>query len=233
MSAEATTGCVVVVGAAGAAGRAVAEAVAATGRRVAAVDLSAPEISGCRGYAVDATSRDSVHAMAESIRADHGGIDALVHLVGGWRGGKGFVGNSEDDWIWLRTLLVDTLRHTTQEMHDDLVASPAGRVVIVSATAAAKPTASGANYSTAKVASETWMLSLADSFARAHKESGLRAAASILVVKALLTPAMQAERPDHDFVGFTDVNRLGTEVVSILDADADTVNAQRIDLTTR
>lgn len=225
------TGCVVVVGAGGAAGRAAAEAIVASGRTVAAVDLQAPEIPGCHGYAVDATSRDAVRALTAQLRDEHGGVDALVHLIGGWRGGKGFTANSDEDWEWLRTMLVDTLRNTTLEMHDDLVASPSGRVVIVSATAAANPTPGGANYATAKAAAETWLMAMADSFARKQKDTGLRAAATALVVKALLTPAMREEQPDNAFDGYTDVADLAAELVRILDADPEEINAQRVDLT--
>ena len=45
---------------------------------------------------------------------------------------------------------LDTLRHTTLAFHDDLVRAPAGRVAIVSARAAAKPSADSANYAAAK-----------------------------------------------------------------------------------
>lgn len=225
------SGCVVVVGAGGAAGRAAAERIVGTGRTVAAVDLTAPEIAGCHGYAVDATSRDAVRALTEQLRAEHGGIDALIHLIGGWRGGKGFTANLDEDWVWLRTMLVDTLRNTTLEMHDDLVASPSGRVVIVSATAAANPTPGGANYATAKAAAETWLMAMADSFARKQKDTGLRASATAVVIKALLTPAMREEQPENPFAGYTDVEDLATELIRILDADAADINAQRIDLT--
>lgn len=228
-----SAGCVVVVGAAGAAGRATAERIAATGRTVAAVDLVAPEIAGCHGYGVDATSRVAVRALAAQLVAEHGGIDGLVHLIGGWRGGKGFTANLDEDWEWLRSMLVDTLRHTTLEMHDALVASDGGRVVIVSATAAANPTPGGANYATAKAAAETWLMAMADSFARKQKDTGLKAAATALVIKALVTPAMRAEQPDNAFAGFTDVADLADEVVRILEADADAINGERLDLTTR
>ena len=49
--------------------------------------------------------------------------------------------NTDDDWRFLSAALIDTLRHVTLAFHDDLVRSSAGRAVIVSATAAAAPTA--------------------------------------------------------------------------------------------
>jgi len=195
---------VVVVGAGSAAGRAVVDALLRAGHGVAAVDLRAPEIDGVVGYAVDATDHAAVDALAEEIRAT-GPVTGLVHLIGGWRGGKGFTDNNDADWDFLSAMLIDTLRHTTRAFHDDLVASQ-GRVVIVSAEAAGRPTAGNANYATAKAAAEAWMQALAHSFG----DSG--AAAVTLVVKALLTPQMREESPHKEFPGYTDVADLGTAV---------------------
>ena len=195
---------IVVVGAGSAAGRAVVDALVASGQSVAAVDLRVPEIEGTTGYAVDATDHSAVEALAEQIR-ETGPVTGLVHLIGGWRGGKGFTDNSDADWDFLSAMLIDTLRHTTRAFHDDLVASQ-GRVVIVSAEAAGKPTAGNANYATAKAAAEAWMQALADSFG----DSG--AAAVTLVVKALLTPQMREESPERKFPGYTDVADLGTAI---------------------
>lgn len=226
------TGAVAVVGAGGAAGRAVCEALAAAGRPFAAVDLQAPSglPDGGSSYACDVTDPDAVRALAATLREEHGGASALVHLVGGWRGAKGFTGNTDEDWEWLRTLLVDTLRHTTRAFHDDLVAAPAGRAVIVSATAAGKPTPGGANYATAKAAAETWMAALAASFAKLSGDPPT-AAATVLVVKALVHDAMRAEQPEATFPGYTDVRDLAAAVLSVLDGDAAALNGARIDLT--
>ena len=199
---------VVVVGAGSAAGRAVCAALVEAGQAVAAVDLRSPEVPGASSYAADATDHAAVSALAEEIRAE-GPVTGLVHLIGGWRGGTGFTDNTDEDWAFLSSMLIDTLRHTTRAFHDDLVASK-GQVVIVSAAAAGKPTAGNANYATAKAAAEAWMQALADSFG----DSG--AAAVTLVVKALVTPQMREESPDRKFPGFTDVADLGAAVARVV-----------------
>ena len=213
---------VVVVGAGSAAGRAVVDALVSSGHDVAAVDLRVPEIEGVAGYAVDATDHAAVSSLAEQVRAT-GPVTGLVHLIGGWRGGKGLTDNSDADWDFLSAMLIDTLRHTTRAFHDDLVASR-GRVVIVSAEAAATPTAGNANYATAKAAAEAWMQALAHSFG----DSG--AAAVTLVVKALLTPQMREEQPDRKFPGYTDVADLGAEVARVVGSDEPGLNGARLPL---
>jgi 3-oxoacyl-[acyl-carrier protein] reductase len=160
------------------------------------------------------------------VRDRHGAVDGLVHLVGGWRGGDGFTSNSDEDWRFLSAALIDTLRHVTLSFHDDLVRSTAGRVVIVSARAAEKPSAGSANYASAKAAAEAWMLALADSFRAGAPD----AAATILVIKALVDDQARAQAPDRKFPGFTDVNELAARIVGLWSMDVQACNGARIPL---
>lgn len=225
---------VLVTGATGVAGEAACRALVTAGRQVVAVgrdegSLSVmgtgvhPELLGTR--VCDLTDRAAVAALAASVREQYGVIDGVVHLVGGWRGGKGFTANNDDDWQFLSANLIDTLRYVTLELHDDLVASTAGRAVIVSATGAAAPTAGNANYATAKAAAEAWLQALADSLRR--QQSGRKdhplpqtSAAVTLVIKAI------GDRP-----GFTPAEQLADRINGLFDADAAVLNGARIDLT--
>ena len=69
-------------------------------------------------------------------------------------------------------------------------------------------------------------LAVADSF------RGSEAAATIVVVKALVTPAMREAKPDAAFKGYTDVVELADTIVGLWDKPADEVNGERIWLTT-
>ncbi|WP_051510340.1 SDR family oxidoreductase [Intrasporangium oryzae] len=164
---------VIVTGATGATGRATCAALVAAGHRVAAVDRDAEGLAAVAAevasdalttHTCDLTDPSATRAAVDEVRTAHGRIDGLVHLVGGWRGGKAFTDNVDADWAVLSALLIDTLRHVTLAVHDDLVASPAGRAVIISAASVASPTAGNANYVAAKAAAEAWIAALADSF---------------------------------------------------------------------
>jgi NAD(P)-dependent dehydrogenase (short-subunit alcohol dehydrogenase family) len=169
---------------------------------------------------------DAVRWLATKVRDRHGAVDGLVHLVGGYRGGNGFTSNSEEDWRFLSSSLIDTLRHVTLAFHEDLVRSTAGRAVIVSARAAESPTAGSANYATAKAATEAWMLALADSF----RATAPGSAATILVVKALVDGRMRAQAPHRRFPGFTDVDDLAARIVGLWSTDVQACNGARIAL---
>lgn len=222
---------VMVTGATGVAGRATCSALAAAGHRVVAVSRDGDALAAMSSDHVDPKPVDladaaAVVALAAAVREQYGAIDGLVHLVGGWRGGKGFTSNTDEDWAFLSSNLIDTLRHATQAVHDDLVASRCGRAVIVSATAAAKPTAGNANYATAKAAAEAWLRALADSLRRnqsGRKDNPLpqTSAAVILVIKAI-----------GDAAGFTSAEALASTITGLFDADAGELNGARIDLTT-
>ncbi len=184
---------VVVTGATGATGRATCAALLARGERVVAVgrdpeslrELDAPRLDGdgptddevadrLDTRVCDLLDGEAVRSLAEEVVTAYGRVDGLFHLVGGWRGGASFTASTDDDWRWLSGNLVDTLRHTTLALHDALLASGRGRVAIVSAAAAAKPTAGNAAYASAKAAAETWVAALADSFGGDGRDPGLR-----------------------------------------------------------
>ncbi|HYI31980.1 MAG TPA: SDR family NAD(P)-dependent oxidoreductase [Glaciibacter sp.] len=179
---------VLIAGATSAAGLAVASGLTDAGARVIAVGSDAgrlddltQKVNGLATHVCDLTSWAAVSDLAATVHADTGPIDGLIHLVGGWRGGGGLAGQSDEDWDFLHSRIVTTLRHTTRAFNDDLLASPAGRLAIVSSVITANPTPGGANYAAAKAAAETWTHAVGNGFAKA----GDTAATAIFVVRAL------------------------------------------------
>ncbi len=71
-----------------------------------------------------------------------------------------------------------------------------GRFAIISAKEAQAPTSKNAAYATAKAASEAVVLALANGF------KGTAATANVVVVPAILTPAMREKNPDKDWGAF-------------------------------
>lgn len=186
---------VVLAGGTSAAGRAIARALLASGATVVTVGSHRDKLdavaSGLGGGELhtelcDLTSEPGVIALAERVRARFGRVDGLVHLVGGWRGGGGLAGQSEEDYRALEAGLT-ALRHASRAFDADLRASDAGRLAIVSSTAVERPLAGGANYATVKAASEAWTRAVAQGYAKAARDAGVEqtGAAVIFRVKAL------------------------------------------------
>ena len=150
---------IVVAGAGGAAGRAVCLALTEAGAHIVAVGSRAAslvDVAAAETAVVDLADRVAVGAWALQLRERRPSIDGLLHLVGGWR-----AGSSEEDWEWLERRVLTTLRVLSRELRDDLSASGAGRLAIVSSTAVAQPRWGMANYVTLKAAAEAWTQALA------------------------------------------------------------------------
>ncbi|MEU4499045.1 SDR family oxidoreductase [Streptomyces sp. NPDC023998] len=235
---------VAVAGAAGPAGRASLLRLAEAGATVVASDADAERLAEAvdaaryahggatvTGDTVDLLDLDATKEWAVKTEKEFGRIDGLVHLVGGWRGSASFVETNLADWVLLEKLLIRTVQHTSLAFHDGLLRSDRGRFVLVSAAGASKPTAGNAAYAASKAAAEAWTLALADAFRKAGGEEGPKAAAAILVVKALVHDAMRAERPNAKFAGFTDVKELAEAVAGVWDRSAREANGQRLWLT--
>lgn len=231
-----TESVVVVAGAGGGAGGAVVRALTAAGATVIGVDTTienaergaALAVAPGRAVpaAVDLLDPEATKAFADGVLKDHGRVDGVIHLVGGWRGSKSFGETKLEDWDLLHSLLVKTLQHTSLAFHEALDAAGDGRFVLISATAASAPTAGNAAYGAAKAAAEAWTLALADGF----KKAGDHAAAVVLVVKALLTDAMREAKPEGRFPGYTHVDDLAAEIVKLFTQPAADVNGTRVRL---
>ncbi|MFE6965134.1 SDR family NAD(P)-dependent oxidoreductase [Agromyces sp. NPDC057679] len=203
---------VLIAGATSASGRAVARALLEAGARVIAVGSDrgrlvelAAELPGVIVEQADLTDQMQVWPLAMRVHGRVGEVDGIIHLVGGWRGGGGIPGQTEEDYRVLERSF-SALRHVSRALWDDLVASPAGRIAIVSSTAVERPLAGGANYAAVKAASEAWMQSLAHGLGK----EGETGAAVTFRVKSL--------------AGLED--RLANEVVALWSTDASELNGR-------
>ncbi len=192
---------------------------------LARVGAALPDAERWDGRAVDLLDEEATRAWCASLAERFGRVDGLVHLVGGWRGGTPLHEAPLEDWALLHELLIRTVQHTTRAFHDALAASEHGRFVLVSAKQAQSPSNENASYAAAKAAAEAWTLALADGF------SGSRATANIVVVDAILTPAMREESPERDFPTFTPAEHVADGIAFLCSDAAAEMNGQRLPLT--
>lgn len=229
---------VLVTGGSGASGIAVARALASAGHRVAIVGSDQARIAaaaekagdGVTPFMCDLAVLDEVRKLRDEITAASGPVDAVIHLVGGWRGAKGIADQSDDDWDFLERGAVTTLRNVSRVFFDDIAASASGRFAMVSSTALDKPTAAVASYVAAKAAAEAWTMAMADGFRRASEAGGGNAAATVLVVKALVDDELRRAHPERKFPGATDVADLAAAVVRLFGTPSTELNGARLRL---
>ena len=187
-------------------------AIAGGGSRVARELVD--RLGGWEISAVDVADYDLLQAGEAQRWADSlERVDALVHLVGGWRGGNLIEATPDEDIALLDDLLIRTVRNTTRAFAPRL-REAAGRFVLVSSRQAQHPDAENAAYAASKAYAETWTLALA----RDLGEHG--GTANIVVVDAI----------GDDRPGFTPAGHLAAAIASLLSDEGSRMNGQRLSL---
>ncbi|HEX6753538.1 MAG TPA: SDR family NAD(P)-dependent oxidoreductase [Solirubrobacterales bacterium] len=229
---------VAIAGVAGGLGPTVAERLAAAGAIIAGTDVSRERVDevGSQlgladgrwdGRAVDLLDEGTTREWCAALVERFGRVDALAHLVGGWRGGQPLHEAPLADWDLLHDLLIRTVQHTTRAFHDALLAGEHGRFVLVSSKQAQAPSNASAAYAASKAAAEAWTLALADGF------EGTAATSNVVVVDAILTPRMREESPGEAFPTFTPAEHIADAIRFLCSSAAGKMNGQRLALTMR
>jgi NAD(P)-dependent dehydrogenase (short-subunit alcohol dehydrogenase family) len=187
-------------------------AIAGGGSKVA-TELVA-RLAGWNVSAVDVDDYDLLQpAEAQRWAGSLDRVDALVHLVGGWRGGNLIDATPDEDVALLDDLLIRTVRNTTIAFAPKL-REAGGRFVLVSSKQAQDPDAKNAAYAAAKAYAETWTLALAQDLG----EHG--GTANIVVVNAI----------GDDKPSFTPAAHLATGIEYLLSEQGSRMNGQRLAL---
>jgi len=180
----------VITGATGATGKAAARAFAERGASLVLIgtdpskldtlarDLNLPAVRFLALMA-DLRNADAVHSAPEAVTVKFGRVDGLIHLVGGWAGGKTIADTPVGDFESMLGQHAWTTFHLFKEFGPRLAANKWGRVIIVSAPTATNPQGKVSAYTAAKAAQENLVLNLAAEL----KESNVTA--NIIQVKSI------------------------------------------------
>jgi NAD(P)-dependent dehydrogenase (short-subunit alcohol dehydrogenase family) len=193
---------VIVTGAAGNLGRAVAAAFAAAGSRLALVDLKAQSLVGalrelpagtdCAPFPADLMDPAATAAMADAVAEHFGRIDVLANLAGGFAMGPPLHETPERDWDFMLNLNARTVFRCCRAVVPHLLAAGGGRIVNVSARAALR----GVGHMGPYCASKAAVITLTESLADELKDSGINV--NCVVPGTLDTPQNRAAMPDQD-----------------------------------
>lgn len=167
---------VVITGATGDLGKLVARAFAEQGASLALVttdqdkldalarelDLPPERILTCVANLLDELA---TQAAAEAVSAKFGRVDVLIHLIGGWTGGKVLAESEADDLKFMLDRHTWTTFNLLRAFSPKLTANGWGRVIAVTSPFATKPSAKMGPYAVGKAAQETLIMTLADEFA--------------------------------------------------------------------
>jgi len=146
---------VLVTGATGDTGRAVAALLTGRGDTVLAVGTDAGRLAtvdAAERLVCDVTDRGATEALAADLATRHDHLDGILHLIGGWKPGW-----SDEVTDWLNARLVTSLLNVSEAFEPALLAAPSGRLAIVSSTAVTHDGPPASAYAAAKLAAESWV----------------------------------------------------------------------------
>jgi NAD(P)-dependent dehydrogenase (short-subunit alcohol dehydrogenase family) len=212
---------VVVTGAFGVLGAAVAGRFAARGARVALVDVApqpsvelAAEFGGGHMLlgGVDLADFEATRKAMAAISMRFGGIDVLVNVAGGFRWEKVEDGDVET-WDQLYAMNLRTAVVSCKAALPALLERPAGRIVNIGAGAAAKAGLGMGAYTASKAGVQRLTEALSEEF----KDRGITVNA--ILPGTIDTPRNRLDMPDADFSRWVAPHAIA-EVIAFLASDA-------------
>ncbi len=128
---------------------------------------------------VDLLDAQALQDSAGAVASKFGSVHALIHLIGGWVGGKTLPESSKEELDLMLNQHVWTTFNLLKSFTPLLAKSGWSRVIAVSQPVTVKPSAKSSIYAAAKSAQESLVLTLGEEY----KESGLTA--NILQVRSI------------------------------------------------
>jgi len=194
---------VMVTGAAGNLGRAVAHAFQVAGAKLVLVDRGAdrlprifPDLAGSPDHflatSVDLTDADDVEAMVNEAVRRLGRVDVLVNAVGGWRGGTPVHETDLGTWDFLLGLNARTVFIASRAVTPHMLEQGSGKIVNVAARAGLKAGARNAVYSASKSA----VIRLTESMASELKKNDINV--NCVMPSTIDTPQNRQAMPKAD-----------------------------------
>jgi len=193
----------IITGAAGNLGRATAGAMRAAGAKTVLVDASQEHLQQAYPGAaqdpdrlpyggIDLTDEQSARAVVAATRERFGRIDALVNIVGGFRGGKAVHEEELATWDLMMAVNVRTTLLACRAVLPEFYGQGSGAIVNIAAGAALSGPAGLAAYSASKSA----VIRLTEALAAEGKTQGIRANA--VLPGTIDTPQNRAAMPKAD-----------------------------------
>ena len=208
----------VVTGASGNVGIAVVEAFLVNGATVAGVDRETtaltdrqdPKAAGrIKAFSADVTKEDEVRTLFKDIAKQLGGVDFLVHTVGGFKGGTKLNETSFEDWEKMQTLNVRSAFLCSKYALRHMEKRGGGKIITISAMAALEPKANRAAYLVAKAG----VVALTRAIAVEGKKINVQANA--VAPSIILTEANKKAMPDMDHSEWVKPEDIGETIVHL------------------
>lgn len=191
---------VMVTGAAGSLGKAVAAAYSAAGASLVLVDVNAKVLAEAYHaekaphlcLAADLTDPASIRDAVSQAQGKFGPIDVLCNIAGGFRMGEPVHETSAETWALMMNMNTMTMLNTVQAVVPVMLANGGGKIVNIGAGAGQRGQAHMGAYS----ASKSVVIRLTESMAAELREQNINV--NCVLPSIIDTPQNRADMPDAD-----------------------------------
>jgi NAD(P)-dependent dehydrogenase (short-subunit alcohol dehydrogenase family) len=223
----------VITGATGGLGSTLTRELAARGLRLAllgnnaarletlAKALSLPE-SQLFTYTVNLLDLPETKTAGEAILAKFGHIDIMLHVVGGWTGGKTLFEAPAEDLSFMLNQHVWTSFHVIQAFIPHMVKNHWGRVVMITSPSGVRPNAKSGLYAAGKAGQEALVLALSQEL----KNTGVTA--NLLQARTIDIKREKVSAPSPDNSTWTTPEEMTAAILFLLTDEAAAINGAKL-----
>lgn len=212
---------VMITGAGGNLGRAVADAFAAQGANLVLVDLDRARLEQVYGASdpqrllvpANLLDKDELAAAVKAAVERFKGIDVLCNVAGGFRMGSPVHETSDQDWDFLLNLNSRSVLNTVREVVPVMLKAGGGKIVNVAANSAQRGVAQMGAY----CASKDVVIRLTESMAAELRDGNINV--NCVMPSIIDTPENRSAMPDADASRWVAPDALA-EVIAFLASDA-------------
>ena len=224
---------VLISGAAGNLGKAVAARFALEGARLILADLNADALLAAkqdltgevRTCALDLTDRDAVTATIAALGQDGWSADVFCAIAGGFDMGPAVHESSPELWQKLHTLNVETLLPLLAAVVPGMIAAGGGKIVTIGANAALKGMPAMGAYCAAK----STVMRITESAAAELRDKAINV--NSVLPSIIDTPENRAAMPDADPSHWVHPNSLAGIIAFLASSEADAIHGALIPVT--
>jgi NAD(P)-dependent dehydrogenase (short-subunit alcohol dehydrogenase family) len=173
---------------------------------------------------VDLLSGQDVQKASQTILEKFGQVDFLLHLVGGWTGGKTLLETEANEISFMLNQHLWTTYHVIRAFVPMLTNSSQGRVICISSPYASQPASRGGAYAIGKSAQEALLMSLA------RELSGTKVTANLLLVKTIDAKETKVLSPSAENISWATPTEISAAILFLLSEQAGTITGARIPL---
>ncbi|MGD2164911.1 MAG: SDR family NAD(P)-dependent oxidoreductase [Anaerolineae bacterium] len=224
---------VLIGGATGDLGRAVARVFAETEAQLALTSTSEQQLKELADElalpkerllvsTVDATNPDGVSGMVSDVVERFGGLHVLANTIGGWGGGKSVAETAIKDWEWMLRLNLRSAFLLSRAVLPHMLEAGWGRIIHTASKTAVQPRTKEVGYAVAKMG----VITLTETIAAEVKGTGVTA--NVILPSIIDTPPNRKMMSSADPSRWVPPRHIGETMRFLCGDAASSINGDRI-----